>query len=255
MGTWSTEILDDDFACDVYDVFMAGYDNGKELELIRTEAEKANSKAIADLDKGPIFWLALAQAQWECGALDSDVRQKVREIVQQGLGLEPWAEGAAQLLQERKEVLRSFLVKIETPPVKVRRREPRKEHPPIFAPGVCLSVLLPNGEFGAVIVLAAKHEHKEFGKNLVGILAYHSKSKPTLATFEAREWLRTKRQGVFRQKELIWLLAQGFAGSAKLFEIVGTTKLRWFDPRDSKISAPQWSIVPVKIQKAIKGII
>ncbi len=250
MGAWSTKILGDDFACDVHGEFMEGYDNGKDLKLIRRELEHANAEAIADTDDGPIFWLALAQAQWECGALESDVRQKVEEIVVKGLGLDRWAEGTASHLHERKEVLRDFLARLQTPPSPLRRRTPSKENPPIFAPGVCLSVQLPNGEFGAAIVLGAKHEHKEFGMNLVGLLAYCSKDKPALSVFESRKWLKTKRRGRLFRKEIIWLFAQGFAESAQLFENTGTVKPRWLDPRNSKTSAPKWSIVPVIIQRA-----
>lgn len=251
MGAWSTEILGDDFACDVHGEFMEAYDGGKDLKQIRLELEQVHAAAIADTDDGPIFWLALAQAQWECGALDSDVRQEIEEIVQKGLGLDRWAEGAAPHLQERKKVLQDFLASIQTPLKSVRKRTPRKENPPIFAPGVCLSVQLPNGEFGAAIVLRAKHEHKEFGMNLVGLLDYCSKDKPALNVFESRKWLRTKRHGKFDRKELIWLFAQGFAESARLFENIGSVKLRWLDPRDSKVSAPKWSIVPTIIHRAL----
>jgi hypothetical protein len=249
-GAWDTKILGDVFADDVHGDFMEAYDGGKDLKLIRQELEQANAKTIADTDDGPIFWLALAHSQWECGALESDVRLKVEEIVQRGLGLERWAEGTAPHLHARQLVLRDFLTCIQTPPTSVRRRTPRKTNPPIFAPGVCLSVQLSNGEFGAAVVLGAKHERKEFGMNLVGILSYRSKDKPVLSVFKSRKWLKTKRSGRFRRKELIWLFAQGFADSAKLFEDVGTVKLRWFDPRNSKISAPRWSIVSVIIQLA-----
>lgn len=251
MGTWSASILGGDVACDVHSEFMESYDNGKDLKLIRRELEQGNARLITDPDNGPDFWLALAQAQWECGVLESDVRGKVKEIVEQGLGLAPWAEGTAPDLQERRKVLRDFWTCIQTPPTAVCERTARKEHPPIFAPGVCLSVQLPNGDFGAAIVLGANHEHREFGMNLVGLLAYRSEDKPALSVFESRRWLKTVRWGRFRKKELLWLFAHGFAASAQLFEHVATVKLRWLDPKNSKSSAPQWSIVPTIISQAI----
>jgi hypothetical protein len=215
--------------------------------------ELVNAEVISDPDDGPVFWLALAQAQWECGALESDVQLKVEDIVQKGLGLDRWAEGAAPALQERRKSLSDFLLRIKTPPEVIRGRTPRKESPPVFAPGVCLSVQLPNGEFGAALVLRAKQENKEFGMNLVGLLAYRGKDKPALSVFESRGWLKTKRRGRFRTREVMWLHAQGFAESAHLFENAGSVKIRWLDPRDGKVSAPKWSIVPVIIHRTLSG--
>ena len=58
MGAWSTEILGDDFASDIYGEFMDAFDGGRDPATIRQQLENANTRAINDPDDGPVFWLA-----------------------------------------------------------------------------------------------------------------------------------------------------------------------------------------------------
>jgi hypothetical protein len=178
----------------------------------------------------------------------------VEEIVNQGRGLERWVEGGEASLRERQTALRDFRDRIQKPPAAPRARTSRKEFPPVFQPGTCLSVKLANGDFGAALVTGADQERKE-GKNLVAILEYRSKVKPAMRVFEEREWLRTKSGGFFRGKEVLWLFASGFEDAADIFEKVGTVELSWVDPGDSTRSSPSWSIVPRIIEKAMAAAV
>ena len=123
MGAWSTTILGDDFAADVYGEFLDAYNDGKELSAIRRELEMKNKNELNDPDEGPIFWLALAKAQWDCGFLDSDVLTKVGEIVNQELGLDRWREATPRDF-EKKMLSRNSMQKF-IHPIPNQRREKR----------------------------------------------------------------------------------------------------------------------------------
>jgi hypothetical protein len=47
---------------------------------------------ITDTDDGPLFWIALADAQWAYDGLESQVLKRVQEDFESGRGLERWGE-------------------------------------------------------------------------------------------------------------------------------------------------------------------
>ena len=82
MGIWGPEILSDDLAADVHSDFLARYDAGETVAAITRALHRTYAEPRSDLDEGPVFWLALAQAQWECGALDPAVLAEVEDMSQ-----------------------------------------------------------------------------------------------------------------------------------------------------------------------------
>jgi hypothetical protein len=128
MGAWSTTILGDDFAADVYGEFIEAYNDGKELSAIRRELETKNKNELNEPDEGPIFWLVLAEAQWDCGSLDSDVLAKVGEIVNKELALDRWREGAPRDLDKRKKFFLNFMPKFR----RQIQNQKNENHPNLF---------------------------------------------------------------------------------------------------------------------------
>ena len=122
MGAWGTAILEDDVTADVYADFMERFDAGMTPAGIRKELESDYADGIEDQDDGPLFWLALAKAQWECGRLQSDVLAKVSAIVTTGEGIALWQESGAVLLEERKQALTMFLDLLGKPNPHPRKR-------------------------------------------------------------------------------------------------------------------------------------
>jgi hypothetical protein len=233
MGAWSTTILGDDFAADVYGEFIEAYNGGKELNSIRRELEGKNQNELRDPDEGPIFWLALAKAQWDCGSLDADVLGKVGEIVNQELGLDRWREGTASDLEKRKKAVSKFYTKLQTPNLKLKKRKPSRHAPAIFEAGDCLVLSLPSGGYGAALVLAVDNSHKTEGMNLVGILRYRSLEKPSPEVFKLRKWLFITA-GVWKnEKQIIWCLARTFRKNKTLIEKIASVKVGWLDPKKS----------------------
>jgi hypothetical protein len=271
MGTWSTSILGDDFASDVYGEFIEAYNDGKELKTIRHELESKNRSEINDSDDGSIFWLALAKAQWDCGSLDSDVLVKVGAIVNQELGLDRWREGAAPDLEKRKKVLSEFCAKLQTPNPKPKKRKPPKLIPAVFEAGDCLALSLPSGGYGAALVLVVDNSHKIYGQNLVGVLRYRSNEKPPLSVFKSRKWLSVKRQalpkivksggklslamqpGVWENEKIIqWCSGFSFRKSKFPIEKIGSVKIGWFDPQNSK-SHCAWDVLALSVAHHVKS--
>ena len=247
MGAWSTSILGDDFASDVYGEFIEAYNDGKELKVIRAELEETNRSELNDLDEGPIFWLALAKAQWDCGSLDSDLLDKVREIVGQELGLDRWREGKASGLEKRKKVLSEFYTKLQSQNLKPKKRKRPKLIPAVFEAGDCLALSLPSGGYGAALVLAADNTHKIYGKNLVGVLRYRSKAKPPLAVFNKREWLCLNHHNWKGDQRIMWCLAALFRRRKLPIEKIGSVPIRWLDPKDSR-SSGAWDLLGMQVE-------
>ncbi|MGA7616831.1 MAG: hypothetical protein WBX15_16795, partial [Thermoanaerobaculia bacterium] len=105
MGTWGIGVLADDFAADVYDAFMRRFDALESRETIITSLAKQFAEEVLDVDEGPVFWLALAKAAWDTGPISTELRDRVRSIVESGRGLERWSEGGGRELAKRKKVL------------------------------------------------------------------------------------------------------------------------------------------------------
>src|SRR5438445_3902183 len=77
VGTWGRAILSDDFARDVYDEYLRLYDAGRGREEIARQLLSAHS-ADLDEDDVPLFWLALAKAEWETGEVSANVLSRWR---------------------------------------------------------------------------------------------------------------------------------------------------------------------------------
>jgi hypothetical protein len=115
MGTWGTAIFSDDTAGDVRDAYRAlladGYSGPKATaRLLRDWKE-----TLADEDDGPIFWLALAATQWQCGRLEARVKAKALRIIDQGSSLARWLEGDPKSLKRRQAALEELRRKLLSP--------------------------------------------------------------------------------------------------------------------------------------------
>jgi len=245
MGTWGTGILSDDTVRDVLGDYLDLFNRGDSPDAIRQRLLIAHSESVRDPDEGPLIWIGIAKAQWDCSHLEPLVLSKVREIVSEGLGLDRWAEQGERLLERRKRALNQFLVKLET--ANPRPRKPRKaiKRRPIFQPGDCLAVRLQDGDWGAILVLKGEPEsddpYKEtYGTNLVVTLRYKSPDMPSLSVFEKREWLYLTHHSWKNDLVLSYVTASRFRKVRDRFVRVGAIELRPTDPRTATMHSP-WS--------------
>ena len=134
-----------------------------------------------------------------------------------------------------KEVIQAILeeLHIDTRMVSVEVEEcDETPYAAVYKPGDCLAMKLPDGDYGAVLVLAADDNEPD-GRNLVGILNYKRPDKPTLAVFEQREWLILSHHAWRNQPEIRWCWAITYPKYAELFEHVGRVELQPDDPKES----------------------
>ena len=185
MGTWGTGILDDDFARDVYDRYEDASGSGQPAEAIVKALVGEFAEQIADPDEGPVFWLALARAQWDYATVDKSVSARVEEIISKGLGLARWEEAGAKELSRRKTALAKFATTIATPR-KTRKRIARPADIP-FAVGGCLAIDLGDGYFGAAVV--TRHNPGRSASHILSIVDFHGHEPPVAATFNPPSWL------------------------------------------------------------------
>lgn len=249
MGAWGTGILADDTARDIYDDYIDLFNRGTAREEIRAKIFRSYPSSVKDNDEGPLVWLAIAKAQWDCGQLEDEVRARVREIVRAGQGLVRWAEQGERLLQKRKKVLEDFLAHLET--VNPQPRKPRKamKRKPLFQPGDCLGVRLEDGRWGAVLVLQQAPETDDpfketYGMNLVAGLRWFGDEAPDLRVFEERDWLSLNHHHWRNHRLLFFVSALRFRGVKDRFVRVGSSVLRESDPRHEQCrSYSQWELV------------
>ncbi|WP_145243060.1 hypothetical protein [Urbifossiella limnaea] len=185
----------DDDALDVVRHYRRLYNQGMDHAAVRHALELGWAEAIADSDDGPVFWFAVAAAQWEFGALDADLLVRIQEIAEQGRGLDRWREGGPSLLAKREQAVREFLHVVRQRNPRPKKRTVEKRHPPVYLPGACLAAELGDGTFGAVLVLATDDRHETEGFDIVALLEWRSADKPPLRTFRQRQLIRPDADG------------------------------------------------------------
>jgi hypothetical protein len=239
MGAWGTGILSDDTVRDVIDGYFDLFNRGGTAELTRKKLLKDFRETLGDSDEGPLVWVGIAKAQWECGHLEPLVLERIRQIVSDGEGLDRWAEQGQTILQRRKSALIQFLAKLES--TNPRPRKPRKatKRRPIFQPGDCLAVRLKDGEWGAILVLRGPGESEDpyvetYGLNLAVTLKYKGAEPPSLQVFAKREWLRQTHHSWQGDLDLCYLTSRRYRSVKDRFVLVGDISILDTDPTATK---------------------
>jgi len=232
MGTWGHGIRQDDFVRDVVGAFEDRLKSGKSVAEASGAVKSAFARSLTDLDDGPQFWIALAEAQWKYGGVDPEVLKRVQEDLHSGKSLSRWTENE-RMLAARRAALETFIAKVAAPNPKPKKPPKLIVRPPIFRAGDCLSVLLSNGQYGAALVLADDHSNPEYGKNLVGVLDYMAPERPTLDEFRARKWLVLNHHNWRNKLDVAWYANLRFRAVKTCFEVVGRIDLVDTDPKSS----------------------
>jgi hypothetical protein len=232
MGAWGHGIRQDDFVCDVIGVFEDLLKAAKSVADATKAVKSRFAAEIKDTDDGPLFWIALADAQWTYGELEPQVLKHVQDDFDSGRGLDRWSEDD-RAFSRRKAALGKFINKIAEPNPRPKKPPKIVVRAPKFHPGNCLSIRLSNGQYAAAVVLAADHSNVEYGKNLIGVLDYLSPEKPTIDIFRKRELLVREHHGWNGQMDLAWYQPLGFRAAKDRIESVGHVNILDSDPKDS----------------------
>lgn len=76
MGTWGPNLYQNDTSLDVKDEFEKLYNEGKNVQEITDILTEEYKSLFGDIEEEPLFWLALADTQWEFGVLLPVVKEK-----------------------------------------------------------------------------------------------------------------------------------------------------------------------------------
>ncbi|VTQ88092.1 hypothetical protein [Hathewaya histolytica] len=127
MGAWGTAIFSDDTADDIRSEYNS-------LLSVGATDEEATSiifnmyyfDECEGTEDEPIFWFALALAQWKKGRLTEDIRDAAIKFIDIGDDLERWnIKGAEKDYEKRKKVLKNLKETLLTPmPERKKVRKP-----------------------------------------------------------------------------------------------------------------------------------
>ena len=113
MGAWDVDLFADDLACDVRDDYRAALAEGLTAEAARARVLERYADALADLEEGPLVWLALAATAWQVGRLDDDTRDRALAVIASSAGTDRWTE--AGLATRRAAVLAKLAETLRQP--------------------------------------------------------------------------------------------------------------------------------------------
>lgn len=81
---WGFELYQNDTSLDVKDKFEEMYNGGKTVQDITDKLTEDYKSIMGDIDKEPLFWLALADTQWNMGVLTPLVKEKALYWIDKG---------------------------------------------------------------------------------------------------------------------------------------------------------------------------
>lgn len=126
MGTWGTEIFENDTFLDVKDYYSDLLDSGKRRGAAEKETIQEFSELLDDPDDAPFVYFAIADAQMEDGKISATARKNaLKAIKMQKTNL--LSSGEMQDFAEAQlKGLEEFKTRIETCPAAVKRLPPVK---------------------------------------------------------------------------------------------------------------------------------
>lgn len=115
MGTWGTALYSDDMARDIRDDYKDLLGDGVlEPEATQLLLEQWKND-LSDPDMASVFWLTLADVQWNLGRLQDRVKQEALLVIDSGSDLPRWLPDQ-KLVAKRKVVLERLKSKLQTAP-------------------------------------------------------------------------------------------------------------------------------------------
>src|SRR3954468_18862098 len=120
MGTWGPAIFSDDVTADLRDDYRTLLADGVPDDEAARQVIDEYSGQLGE-DEQYLVWLGLAAAQSQVGRLQSDVRDRAIQIIDQGIGLSLWEEAGAKALSGRRSALDELRVRLTGPPQAPKR--------------------------------------------------------------------------------------------------------------------------------------
>ena len=117
MGTWSVSITGNDTAQDLKSEYQAAffYFNTETALSKIDQYVRAEGLDESDEEDWCNYYYSLADFMWKKGILTDAVRDKAIEMINNGFGLDLWAESGTKVLEKRKKALSDFKNKLLSP--------------------------------------------------------------------------------------------------------------------------------------------
>ncbi len=114
MGIWGAKLYENDIALDIKDRFD-DLQKGKTVQQITNELIDEYTCDLDDVYYAPVFWLALADTQWNLGRLLPEVKEHALAWLDKGGDLAVWQRENPELAITREKVLRELQQKLNSP--------------------------------------------------------------------------------------------------------------------------------------------
>jgi hypothetical protein len=145
MGAWGTGLFSDDTAADVRDGYRELVGDGYTGPRATDALLKQWGDALADSEDAPVFWLALASTQWQCGRLEPRVKAKALKVIKDGSDLRRWQDDP-KLLKKRRAVLAKLQTQLHSPQPPEKRIPRRYRDTCDWEVGEVIGYRAPSGE-------------------------------------------------------------------------------------------------------------
>jgi hypothetical protein len=124
MATDGPKIIDGDLAHDTYWGIMDLYDSNADIEIIQKEIPFVRHVYGIDDDfHHEVFVTSYALAFWEIGAMNDEILNEVRAVIDKGACVKDWTATDPKAGKARQKELDKFWKKISQPNLRVRARK------------------------------------------------------------------------------------------------------------------------------------
>ena len=118
---WGFELYQNDTSLDVKDEFEELYNTGNTVQDITDKLTEDYKSIMGDIDEEPLFWLALADTQWNLGVLMPWVKEKALYWVEKDSGMFYCRSIDMSVKVKRRKILDELQAKLLSPQPPVKK--------------------------------------------------------------------------------------------------------------------------------------
>lgn len=123
---WGFELYQNDTSLDVKDEFEELYNDGKTAQDITDKLTEDYKSVMGDIEEEPLFWLALADTQWNLGVLLPVVKEKALYWIDKASGMFNCQTIDMSAKAKRKKTLDDLRAKLLSPQPPVKKTTKRR---------------------------------------------------------------------------------------------------------------------------------
>ena len=185
MGTWGISLSSSDTFSDIYSSFYDLYNEKKDIEATMLKLRQEYKEIIEEEDESNEFYFAVAKAQWECGLLQDNYLNKIKEIIDSKSEIKRWIslEGDPKDAEKRQTKIIELYEKIRIQNIKPRKPKTKKLIDSELLIGECISIKGNDGFYCAAVTLS-EEKNTEYGLNQMLVLDYYNNELPNIKYFE-----------------------------------------------------------------------